>query len=60
MWDFAIPRALGPAQAWAPAAFLEEDLPAPSPFLVPKGGGGPSQEVISIQTRGLGLCQHSG
>ena len=38
MWDPATPRALGLAQPWAPAAFLDEDLPTPSPFPVPWWG----------------------
>lgn len=38
MWDPATPRALGLAQLWAPAAFLDEDLPTPSPFPVPWWG----------------------
>lgn len=48
VWDPAIPRTPGAGQAWAPTALLKEDLPTPSPFPAPTGGGGPSQEVISV------------
>lgn len=42
-----------------PQGLAAEGPPIPAYSVFP-GGGGPSQEVISFQTRGLGLCQHSG
>lgn len=52
MWDSAIP--------WGgdPTVLRTSQHQAHSQAL--QVGGGPFQEVISIQTSGPGLCQHSG